>query len=180
MFALIFLFQAVSAPPVPPPSQENYSAAIALWQDNPPLEAEKQSAIDRAVSMAASGALAEVGVRVMPTERGSAGRWIIKFDQMRSVIKRQVPSDLTKIEEDVTACVANEIAYSLSVDEIRQARTFFRTKAGKVFWHTSRAFHETLNECYRVALNLRATNADFRAVGFMPPMLARDRNAVAQ
>jgi hypothetical protein len=180
MFALIFLLQAVSVPPVPPPPQKNYLAAMALWQENPPPDAEKTSAIDRTVSMAASGALAEVGGRVIPAKRGSAARWITKFDQMKRVIARRMPSDLTRVEQSVADCVANDIAYSLSVDEISAARSFFSTPAGKKFWYLSRPFHEALLECYRTTLNLKVTNDDFRAIGLTPPKLPRERNAEAR
>ena len=75
MIVLAFALQAASAPPVPPPPRESYLAAIALWQDHAPSVAERRSAIDRVVGMAASGALAQVGIQVTyPNEaRSDAG-----------------------------------------------------------------------------------------------------------
>ncbi|MCP3735315.1 hypothetical protein M9979_10580 [Sphingomonas sp. RP10(2022)] len=169
MIALALLLQAASAPPVPPPPKESYLAAVALWRDNAPSEAERRSAIDRAVGMAASGALAEVGIQVIYTKRGSVSRWLTKFDQLKPIIARHVPADLHKSDGLVADCVINDLAYALSSDEIGRVREFFSTVAGKKFWSISGVFHDAMLECYRTTLNLKADYADFLAVGLRPP-----------
>ncbi|WP_132833936.1 hypothetical protein [Sphingomonas sp. PP-CC-3G-468] len=169
MIALALLLQAAPVPPVPSPPRDSYLAAIALWRDNAPSDAEIRSAIDSAVGAVASGALADVGIQVDYRKQSSVGRWLKWYDQMKPVIARHVPADLRQTNAVVADCVVEDLAWTLSPEEITSVRNLFSTTASKKFWSVAGVFREKMKDCYLSALNLKALDADFRNIGLRPP-----------
>ena len=95
---------------------------------------------------------------------------------MRPVIARHVPVDLTKTDALVAECVVNDLAYTLSPEEIQKVTAFMSTTVGRKFWSVSGTFHEAMQECYRTTLNLKANDADYRAIGLRPPKPQKESN----
>jgi hypothetical protein len=93
---------------------------------------------------------------------------------MKPVIARHVPADLRETNALVADCVVDDLAWSLSPEEIASVKTFLSTAAGKKFWSAASVFREKTKECYRKVLSLKAVDADYRTVGLRPPKPPKD------
>ena len=168
MLVLTLLLQLASAPPVPRPPEESLAAAVALWADHPPSPQAVQLAIDAALSTAASDALARIGMRPSP-DLAVTERYLGTYDRLKALIAPRLPQDRARIDRAVAECAVDEIARLLSPAEIAEVRGFMATPAGGKFWDAAGLNRWPLNGCYRFVLDLKVTDADYRALGLKPP-----------
>jgi len=97
---------------------------------------------------------------------------------MRSRIAAYVPKDRFVIDQAAFACASRRVAWDLSVEQINEARRFFSSRAGKLFWAITHPDDDKLNACYKEVLNLEAQEDDYRALGLKVPKHVRDRTRV--
>lgn len=167
MLALLLLLLQ-PAPPVPPPERDRLEAAVRLWADHSPAEVFRLQSIEAALTNAAAQALADAGAR--PGRR----RWPERLDAMRGRLRAYLPADRDMLDRRALACAASSLAYQLTAEEIDEVRRFMATPAGARFWDATNIGIASLQGCYQSLLPLRASDADFRAIGLRPPR-HRDR-----
>jgi hypothetical protein len=165
LFALLILLNHAPPPGLPPAA--NIEAAIKLWEEHPAPVDWREKAIREAVATAAYEALHEVGLK--PGSR----RWFSKYDPLKARIELRVPADKETLYRRAVECTAGAIAWSMTPEEIHSVRQSLATRAGAKFWTLASIGLEALRRCYREKLSLRATDADFRAVGLRPPKRQR-------
>ena len=167
------LLQLAPAPPVPPPPADQLAAAVALWNEHPLTETEKQQGLDQAVSRIAGYALYDAGIKA--TDR----RWLAKFDRLRARLMTRVPVDMSRVAQQVTACLAQGIAYQFTVAEIEELRRYAATSGGEKFWRIANWNAERIGNCYGQTLSLSLSVEDYRAAGLRPPKVNPNEHIVS-
>jgi len=169
---LWLLLQLAAVPPEPPPPADTLAAAVALWNEHPLPEAMRQRTIDTIILSTTYSTLNAAGFK-------DRRRWDAKFEQVRTWLIGRLPSDMSAVERQVTVCLADQIARTLTVDEIEDLRRFAATPSGEKYWQMTSWGSYRIDTCYRRALRIDLTPDDYRALGLKPPRFDPAINVVS-
>lgn len=103
------------------------AAAVELWQVRPIGEAEREAALRTARSYLSSEVLAR---RRADKSRNYFAIHHALFERLA----RRAADQRTRLDEGTVRCLARGLAYSLTVEQLRDLRRFVQSPSGGAFW----------------------------------------------
>jgi len=170
MMTMLASMLLLMEPPRPSPPAEELAAAIALWDKAPSAATQRDEAVTDALDHLTRATL-DYGRVPRPASRKDGEAWIAKFDTLMASYRARLPADRRPLDREAIACAATPMAWSLSLDELRQVDRFLATEAGAKFWSLGFGRADALIGCYEFVLREKVvrTDEDLLSVGVKPP-----------
>jgi hypothetical protein len=167
---VLALMLLLMEPPRPSPPAEELAAAMALWDKATSAASQRDGAVTDALDSLARTTL-DYGRVPRPVSRKDVEAWVAKHDTLMTTFRARLPGDRRALDRQAIACAAEPMAWSLSLDELRQVGGFVATEAGAKFWSLGFGRAEALTGCYEYVLRDKVvrTDEDLLSVGVTPP-----------